>query len=84
MLSKQHIQILIDQTSQDIAGFLSKDATIEWTIWAERDDWTFVIQITNNLNILSWQKSSNDIEWICDELKKDIKKQMLNNNKLSA
>jgi hypothetical protein len=84
MLSKQHIQILIDQTSQDIACFLSKDATIEWTIWAERDDWTFVIQITNNLNILSWQKSSNDIEWICDELKKDIKKQMLNNNKLSA
>ena len=53
MLSKQHIQILIDQTSQDIAGFLSKDATIEWTIWAERDDWTFVIQITNNLNIVT-------------------------------
>jgi uncharacterized protein (DUF302 family) len=76
MLSKQHIQTLIDQASQDITRFLGQHAKINWTVWAEKEVWTVVIQATESFNTFTSQKQGEDIEHIFEQLSKDIIKQI--------
>jgi hypothetical protein len=85
MLSKQHIQTLIDQASQDITRFLGLHAKINWTVWAEQDIWTVVVQVTEDFNTYSSQKQHEDIEFLFEQLTKDIIKQINSReNKVSA
>jgi hypothetical protein len=85
MLSKQHIQTLIDQASQDIKRFLGHHAKINWTVWAEQDVWTVVVQVSEDFNTFSSQKQNEDIEFLFEQLTKDIIKQINSReNKVSA
>lgn len=85
MLSKQHIQTLIDQASQDISRFLNQNAKINWTVWAGAGLWTVVVQVTENFNTFSCQKQSNDPELIFEQLSKEIIDQIRNREiKVSA
>jgi len=85
MHSKQHIQTLIDQASQDISRFLNQYAKINWTVWAEAGLWTVVVQVTENFNTYSCQKQSDDLDLTFEQLSKEIIDQIRNREiKVSA
>jgi DNA-binding protein Fis len=78
MVSKQNIQTLIDKASLEISSLLSDIAKLKWTIWSQQNQWTLVLEVTEDFNTYNAQKNGADIEKLFEIIIKQIKQEIQN------